>query len=88
MDKFIAEHSYMFYIANTILILLIGWLVRKLFASILDEWKQAIHAAKKDIEKACNSITDLYNKYNDHEHRLSNIEGEHRVLSQIHKADQ
>jgi len=30
---------------------------------------------------------DLYTKYNDHEHRLSGLEGEHKVLSQYHRAN-
>ena len=27
---------------------------------------------------------DLYTKYNDHEHRLSGLEGEHKVLARFH----
>lgn len=86
MDKFILEHAWLFYLLNTLLIILVGWLVRALFQRILEEWQTAMTDIRTDIERSCGGITDLYNKYNDHEHRLSHIEGEHTILSKEHRA--
>ncbi len=72
MEKFISEHAYLWYFANTALIVLTAWAIKRLIGD-----------AAATLAKACKSIDDLYAKYNDHEHRLSHIEGEHSVFSKL-----
>ena len=47
--------------------------------------KRVSDRAMAAFDKVGESVSDLYSKYNDHEHRLSSIEGEHRIFTQVKK---
>ena len=68
MEQYIAQHGYLFYMVALALAGIVAWFI-----------KRSVDA----MDKIGDSVSDLYDKYNDHEHRLSSIEGEHRIFTQI-----
>jgi hypothetical protein len=72
MDQFVTGHPYLFYAIVVILGFIVAFFIRQWFRGNLDA-----------LEKITESVSDLYNKYNDHETRLSHLEGEHKIFSQI-----
>ena len=72
MDQFVSGHPYLLFIMVIVVGLVVAFFIRQLFRGNLDA-----------LEKITESVSDLYNKYNDHETRLSHLEGEHKIFSQI-----
>ena len=70
MDNFVAQHPWLFYAITVVLGLVVAWFIRQWFSQSI-----------KALAEITASVSDLYNKYNNIEHRLSTIEGEHNVLS-------
>ena len=68
MDTFWTQHSYLLYLAMLGLFALCCYLLKHLFS---------VHENK--LIEICSGVTDLYDKYNNHEYRLSHLEGEHKV---------
>ena len=74
MEAYISQHGWLFYMVAIGLAGIVGFFIKRVADSCV--------AA---IDKVGESVSDLYAKYNDHEHRLSNIEGEHRIYTQVKK---
>jgi len=74
MEQYVSQHGWLFYLIALALAGVVGWLIKRFVDSGVN--------TMKDIS---NSVSDLYGKYNNHEHRLSTIEGEHRIFTQIKK---
>lgn len=70
MERFWFEHSYLLYLAVLGLFFICSYLLRRMFR---------IH--EDNMTKICSSVSDLYDKYNNHETRLAHIEGEHKVFT-------
>jgi len=74
LENYIAQHGWLFYFFAVFLASVVAWLVKRVADRAMDAF-----------DKVGASVSDLYNKYNDHEHRLSSIEGEHRIFTQVKK---
>lgn len=72
MEHFVTQNSWLFYGITVILALVVAFFIRKYFNDNI-----------KALQDISGSISDLYDKYNNIEHRLSTIEGEHKVFSRL-----
>ena len=72
MEQFVAQHNWLFYIVTIVLGLIVAFFIRKYFNDNI-----------KALQDISGSIADLYAKYNNLEHRLSTIEGEHKVFTRV-----
>ena len=72
MEHYISQNAWLLYAVTVILGLVVAFFIRKYFSDNI--------RALQDIS---GSIADLYDKYNSIEHRLSTIEGEHKVFSSM-----
>lgn len=72
MDKFWIEHVYLLYLCTVGAFGIACYFVKRWFEANL-----------KILAGMQVNIKDLYDKYNNHEHRLSELEGEHKVYSKL-----
>lgn len=72
MEHYISQNAWLLYAVTVILGLVVAFFIRKYFNDNI-----------KALQDISGSISDLYDKYNNIEHRLSTIEGEHKVLSTL-----
>lgn len=72
MEQFVTQYSWLLYTSTGILGLVVAFFIRKYFNDNI-----------KALQDISGSIADLYNKYNNIEHRLSTIEGEHKVFTRV-----
>jgi hypothetical protein len=72
MDQFVGQNPYLFYAIAVALALVVAWFIRKYFQDNINA-----------LREVTGSISDLYAKYNNHETRLSHLEGEHKVFSKL-----
>ena len=70
MEHYISQNAWLLYAVTVILGLVVAFFIRKYFNDNI-----------KALQDISGSIVDLYSKYNNIEHRLSTIEGEHKVFS-------
>lgn len=72
MEQYVSQHGWLFYMIAIGLAGVVVWFIKRVADSCV-----------KAIDKVGESVSDLYAKYNDHEHRLSHIEGEHRIFTTL-----
>ena len=69
MDKFWSEHAYLLYICTIALFGFVGYLLKR----IVDQ-------GTNSMKSVCDSISDLYEKYNVLDRRLSELHGAHDAI--------
>lgn len=74
MEQYIAQHGWLFYMIAIFLAGVVAFFIKRIADSCVSA-----------IDKVGESVSDLYDKYNDHEHRLSSIEGEHKIFTTFKK---
>lgn len=72
MEHYISQNAWLLYAVTVVLGLVVAFFIRKYFNDNI-----------KALQDISGSISDLYDKYNNIEHRLSTIEGEHKVFSTL-----
>lgn len=70
-DKFWVEHASLLYVLTILMFGFVCYLI-----------KMVINQSIKNMETVCNSISDLYGKYNSLERNLSLLQGEHHAVQE------